>query len=586
MSNRETRSIWLVSLLLAVTTVGVYGQVRGFDFVGIDDARYVTENAQVLSGLTAEGFVWAWTEAYAANWHPLTWLSHMLDVELFDVDPGWHHLTNLGLHVLNALLLLGVLRRLTGALWSSALVAALFALHPLHVESVAWVAERKDVLSCFFWLLTIGVYLGYALRGGARRYTAVALCLAVGLAAKPTLVTLPFVLLLLDYWPLGRMKGAPRVIPRHEGTIDPVSAGRLFVEKLPLILLSVASGVVTYLAQVAAGTISGPGNVPILSRVTNAVGAYATYLRRTFWPSDLSMFYPLGEGWDAGWGAATVLGSLLLLGAVSVLCLRWRKRYPFLVVGWLLYLGTLVPMIGLVQAGRQAMADRYTYISLIGVFIMLGWGAAELAHARPRLRPFLVVLALGALAACLPLTWHRVSAWESSETLARRSLAVVRDNWMGHMMLGLELSARGQKWEAIQHFDEALRLEPELPVAEYNLANALLDLGQSQLAIDHYREALRLHPDYARAAYNLAGVHYELREFEEAAHFYRETIRLWPDFAEAYNYLGNCYLRLDRLPEAREQYEEALHLEPDFTAAREILEQLEARMRAVQESGQ
>lgn len=585
MNSRRTRSIWLVYLLLVVTTVGVYGQVGGFDFVGLDDARYVTENAPVLSGLTAEGFVWAWTEAYAANWHPITWLSHMLDVELFGVDPGWFHLTNLGLHVLNALLLFGVLRRLTGALWPSALVAALFALHPLHVESVAWIAERKDVLACSFWLLTVWTYLGYAARGGAWRYAAVALCLSVGLAAKPTLVTLPFVLLLLDYWPLGRMQGAPRVVRRHEHTIVPVPPTRLFVEKLPLISLSLASSVVTYLAQVAGGAISAPGHVPILSRLTNAVSAYATYLLKTVWPSDLSMFYPLGEGWDAGWGAPAVLGSLVLLGAVSMFCLRWRRRYPFLVVGWFLYLGTLVPMIGLVQAGRQAMADRYTYISLIGVFIMLAWGGAELARARPRLRPLLVVLALGALVTCLPLTWYRASAWKNSETLARRTLAVERDNWMGHMMLGRELSTQGHKREAIQHFDEALRLEPELPIAEYNLAGALRDLGQGHLAIDHYREALRLHPGYAKAAYNLAQVYYELQDLEEAARYYRETIRLWPDFAEGYNNLGNCYFRLGRLPEARERYEEALRLEPDFTAARENLEQLKARMRAVEGPG-
>lgn len=573
MSRGRNLALALVALLLAGVTAAVYGRVGTFGFVGLDDPRYLTENGAVLEGLSAAGLRWAWSAGHASNWHPLTWLSHMLDVELFGVDPGPHHLVSLALHVLNALLLLGVLRRLTGALWPSALVAALFALHPLHVESVAWIAERKDVLAGTFWVLTIQAYSAWVARGGVGRYALTVLCLAAGLASKPTLVTLPFVLLLLDWWPLGRVRGGPPPAVRRDG-VAAVPVGRLVLEKLPLLALSLASSVVTYLVQQAGGTLSAAGPVPLVARISNATAAYGAYLVKTLWPLDLSFFYPLEKGWDAGWGAATVLGSAALLVGVTWLSARERRRRPWVVVGWLLYLGTLVPMIGLVQAGWQAMADRYGYLSLTGVFVMVAWGLADLARAIPRLRPVLTLLAAVGLAACTSLTWRQVGYWKDSETLARHALELDQECWMAHLMLGQELAARGEKQAAIRHFDEALRLEPYLPIAEYGLGNALRDLGQLPLAIRHYEEALRLHPEYASAAYNLAGVYYELGEVEAATRWYRETTRLWPELAEAHNNLGNCLVRQGRLEDARGEYEEALRLDPELAAARENLEEL------------
>jgi len=573
MSRGRNLALALVVLLLAGVTAAVYARVGTFDFVGLDDPRYVTENEPVLQGLTAAGFRWAWSAGHASNWHPLTWLSHMLDVALFGVEPGAHHLVSLALHVLSSLLLLGVLRGLTGAPWRSALVAALFALHPLHVESVAWIAERKDVLAGTFWVLTLWAYSGYVARGGVGRYALTVLCLSAGLTAKPTLVTLPFVLLLLDWWPLGRVKGGPPPAVRRDG-VAAVSGGRLVVEKLPLLALSLAASVVTYLVQQAGGTISAAGPVPLLSRLSNATAAYGAYLVKAVWPLDLSFFYPLEKGWDAGWGVPAVLGSGVLLVGVTWLCARERRRRPWLLVGWLLYLGTLVPMIGLVQAGWQAMADRYGYLSLTGVFVMVAWGLADLARALPRLRPVLALLAVAGLTACAALTWRQVGYWRDGETLARHALELDRECWMAHLLLGRELADRGEEQAAIGHFDEALRLEPNLPIAEYDLANALRDLGQLPLAIRHYEAALRLHPAYASAAYNLAGVYYDLGEVEAATRWYLETTRLWPELAEAHNNLGNCLVRLGRLEDARGEYEEALRLDPTLEAARANLEGL------------
>jgi len=367
-----------ICVCLAVATVAVYWPVGGYDFTNFDDPGYVSENPHVLAGLTWEGVRWAFTNAQEANWHPLTWLSHMLDCQLFGPSAGRHHLVNVGLHALSILLLFLVLARMTGRRWPSAMVAALFALHPLHVESVAWISERKDVLSALFWMLTMGAYVLYAERPSVIRYLPVFVFLALGLMAKPMLVTLPFVLLLLDFWPLGRLKGAAATGKEASG-FPWRRAGRLVLEKAPLLVLAAAASGVAYLVQQKIGAMEFGARVPWTGRLANAVMAYVTYLVKAVWPGGLAVFYPYDEhlpAWEVGLASAA-------LAAVTALVVWQGRRRPYLAVGWFWYVGTLVPVIGLVQVGGHAMADRYTYIPLIGIFVAAAWGAADLTAAWP-----------------------------------------------------------------------------------------------------------------------------------------------------------------------------------------------------------
>jgi hypothetical protein len=544
-------------LCLGLATLAVYAAVLDHGFVSFDDDVYLLESP-VREGLSADGLRWAFSTqsfGYGANWHPLTWLSHMLDVELFGLErPGAHHATSLLLHVANAVLLLLVLQRMTGAFWRPAVVAGLFALHPLHVESVAWAAERKDVLSTLFWFGSIGAWLTYAQRGSRAGY---ALCfglLALGLLSKSMLVTAPFVLLLLDYWPLRRLAppdAPPEARPgraertrrrakaarRREPEVPAAPAGpvtslgfaslraglrpacpgtrSLVLEKLPLFaLVALASGL-TYAAQRGGGSMAP---VPLGLRFENALVACVRYLGKTFWPTDLAVLYPYQD-----WSSGVVFGAALLLALVTgaVLLLR-SERY--LAVGWLWFLGTLVPVLGLVQIGVQSMADRYTYVPLVGLLIAVVWGAEALCRRLggrlesrpPRSEPQASgvhgpgfgralggAAAVTSLAACLWLTPRQVATWKDSETLYRHALAVTEDNYVVHVNLGLELGRAGQLDEAIEHYREALRIHPRFAAAHTNLGQALVSQGRMQEAIAHFEEALRLDPDDAKARENL-----------------------------------------------------------------------------------
>jgi tetratricopeptide (TPR) repeat protein len=542
-------NLWICLALLAAT-FAVYAQVRHFDFVNFDDPDYAANNPHVRHGITPEGLEWAFTSGEAANWFPLTRLSHLLDGQLFGLRSGWHHLTSVLWHALAALLLFAFLQRSTHARWCSALVAFLFALHPLHVESVAWVAERKDVLGAFFWFLALWAYVRYAERPRLGRYLLVLFSFCLGLMAKPMIVTLPFVLLLLDVWPLRRLAGA-----------------RVLWEKLPLFALSAAAAVATYLVQRASGAVEALGTFPLGLRIENALVTYIVYIAKMFLPARLAVFYPYPRDLPV-WQA--VLAAVALAG-ISVFVLRWFRSRPYLAVGWFWYLGTLVPVIGLVQVGAQARADRYTYIPMIGLSIMLAWGAAEIPRRWPRSRPVLAALAAAACSCLAVLTWVQVRSWSNSESLFRHALAVTDGNYLAHHNLGVALAEDPARLpEAITHYQAALRIKPDYARALTDLGSALSkEPGRLSEAVAAYRAALRIAPDSPIPHHNLANTLSKIPgRLPEAIAEYEAALRIDPDYAEAHNHLGLALSGLPgRLPEAIAHYQAALRIQPDYAEA-------------------
>jgi tetratricopeptide (TPR) repeat protein len=498
---------WLVAALLVTFTVAVFLPVAGHRFVLFDDDEYVTDNPVVSRGLTAAGVRWAFTTLTQSNWHPLAWVSHMLDVQAFGLAPRGHHLTSLALHAATVALLFLALRGMTGALWRPALVAALFAVHPLHVESVAWVAERKDVLAGFFWVLALGAYLRYARVPTPARALAVLLCSVLGLLAKPMVVTLPFVLLLLDWWPLGRL-GA------RGGGRPPARARRLVLEKAPLFALSAASSLVTYVAQLRGGSIAAAAALPLAARCANAVQGYLWYLGKALWPSGLAVLYPHPGAAVAPGKTALALG--VVAGCTAAALLLGRRR-PWLTTGWLWYLGTLVPVIGFVQIGLQSTADRYSYLPLIGVFVAAAWTLGAAARGRPsrRLLPgAAAALALIALAAASRL---QLSFWRDDLALFGRAVAVTRDNPLAWLNLGAAHARRGEWEQEIAACREALRVNPGYADAWFNLGLASFKLGRYQESRDAYGRAVTLRPGFAQARQGLAEAAGELARQREAA---------------------------------------------------------------------
>jgi tetratricopeptide (TPR) repeat protein len=544
------RSVFLVSAALVAAGAFVYAPVRHHEFVNFDDAQYVRDNAAVAGGLSGRALSWALTTGHAGNWHPLTWLSHMLDVELFGLDPGLHHLTSAVLHVVNALLLFGLLLRMTGALFRSAFVAALFELHPLHVESVAWIAERKDVLSGFFFFLTLWAYLAYVRRPRGSRYALVVVLFALGLMAKPMLVTLPFVLLLLDVWPLGR-------------TAEPFARRRLIVEKLPLVGLALASSVVTVLVQQHAGAIKGLGVLPFDRRLATAVLAYVTYAARTVWPSGLAAIYPYPA--SSRWWP--ILGAIAVLAAASALALRAAPRHPYLPVGWFWYLGTLVPVLGLVQVGSQPWADRYTYIPAIGLFIIVAWGTVDLLARWPRRDLLLAAAATVVLAGCAISARTQVGYWRNSVALWEHALEVTAGNHRAESNLAHALARQGRLDEAVARYVAALRIEPDFAEAHNNLGLVLADQGKVGEAMSHYSEALRVLPDYLEAHNNLGVALMGGGRDTEAIRHFSEAVRIDPTVAVSHNNLGAACAHAGRLDAAAREFAEALRLDPGYAEA-------------------
>lgn len=556
---------WRISavLLLIVLTTAVYWPVRHYDFVNYDDEMYVVNNRHVRAGMTGEGLRWAFTSRETGHWHPLTWISHMADGQLFSKNPAGHHWTNVLIHLVNTLLLLGLLRRMTGRFWRSLLVTACFALHPLNVESVAWISERKNVLSTTFWFLTLWAYLSYAAAPGIRRYALLFLAFLLGLLTKPMLVTLPFVLLLLDFWPLRRLR--PFQMNKEEKTDvgdrtpfpgSPFS--RLVLEKIPLFLLAALSAALTLGAAGSVDTITGIEEVSLSQRLMNAVVSYADYIGLMICPHDLAVLYPYPQGWSP----LRVGGALLLLIGVSGIALLQARRRPYWPVGWFWYLGTLVPVIGLVQVGAQAIADRYAYLPMIGLFILIVWAVSDASRRWPQRRILLAALSALIVAGMSLSTVRQLSFWQNSETLFRRALSVTENNHIAHSNLGAAMMRAGRSEEAMAHYAAALRIRP-LPEYHNNLGKMLAEQGRTEEAMAHYREALREKPAYAEALNNIGTVLGRQGKLEEALIHFNRAVALKPDYADAHNNLGFALALQGKHGAAVPHYETALRFNPD-----------------------
>jgi len=552
----------LIALLLALATLVVYLPVVHDGFVNFDDQEYVTENHPVLAGLTWDSLRWAFTSFHAANWHPLTWLSHMLDCELFGPNPGAHHFVNVLFHAANVALLFVLLLRLTNALWPAAFIAALFAWHPLHVESVAWVAERKDVLSTFFALLALLSYAKFARENCRRSFWLALIFFALGLMAKPMLVTLPFVMLLLDYWPLQRVGGCKlKVTGSPTPNLRPSSFILLTFEKWPFFLLAAGSCIATYFAQRTGAAVMTLEQLSFSLRLQNALIAYARYLLDTVWPVNLAILYPLPN--HLHWihaAAATATAALLL---ISWLAWRTQASHPYFIIGWLWFLGTLVPVIGLIKVGSAALADRYTYFPLIGIFLIAAFGARDLAARFPFLKKLLPAAAVLILAACVGLTERQLAFWHDSETLFRRDLAVTADNANAHINLGAALEMSGREPEALAEYREAVRLADDSVNAHFNLANLLTKMNQPAEALPEYDRAIALAPNMANLRNGRGEALAELGKFNEAESTFAEAVRLDPEYAAPHFELGKTLLKQGRDADAIGEFRAALRLDPD-----------------------
>jgi protein O-mannosyl-transferase len=588
--SKDHRPRFLILYLcvgLALVTSVVFLPALRNNFVNFDDNTYVYENPKVVAGLTLSGVTWAFSHFHANNWHPLTWLSHMLDCQLYRLNAGGHHFTSLFLHVVVAILLFIVLQKMTAAVWRAAFVAAVFAIHPLRVESVAWISERKDILAGLFFMLTLAAYVNHARAPSVGRFLMVVLLYALGLMCKPMLVSLPLVLLLIDYWPLRRFT-------------DPSLAGRLFIEKLPLLGLAALSCLVTLLAQ--RSTTASIDQIPLAWRAENAAVACMTYIVQMVWPIHLAPFYPYPADQLPAWQIALAAIAIIGISIVAVLC---RKERPYVFTGWFWYLVMLVPVIGMVQVGPQAHADRYTYLPQIGLYVLVSWNVADLIAWRRGGRRLLTAAAAIVLVSLIWIARAQVRYWHDSETLWKHSLAVTEDNdfphyglgevyfAMGdvnkaiaefrsalylrpespyaHNDLGFVLTKTGQLDEAVDHLKTAIRILPDHPTAHYNLGNALVQKGQTGDAIREFEQQLAIQPDHAGARCGLAMALVNQGQLNQAIAQYERTIELRPDYADAYYGLGNCYLKQGNPEKAVKQYEQALQRSPRLVEARNNL---------------
>jgi tetratricopeptide (TPR) repeat protein len=550
----------------------LYARVASYDFV-FDDVIHITDNPTVRSGLTWEGLAWALTTVHAANWQPLTWLSHLVDCSLFGLRPGGHHLVNVALHALNAALLFTLLHRSTGACWRAAAVALIFAVHPLRVESVAWVSERKDVLSGAFWMLTMLAHVRYARGPTAGRFLAVLALLGAGLMAKPMLVTLPVVLLLWDAWPLDRWRGdrAAAAASERPRAGAPVrrSLGALVAEKLPLLAVCALAAVVTLAAQRRGGAVQSLEALPLGARVDNAMRSYVTYLWMAVWPVDLAFLYPHPARMGGGVPGLTTTGlaaGAALLAVTGIVAGLWRCL-PYLLVGWLWYLGTLVPVIGIVQVGNQALADRYTYIPLIGIAVIAAWGGADLARRWPRVRPLVAAGAVALLGFWLARTWAQVAVWRDELTLNAHALRVTTNNVVAYNNLGRALYLRGRLREAAEHLERAVAIKPTFAKAHNNLGAVLLQEGRLEPASERFARALELDPAYAEAYDNLGLVRFREGRLAEAAEHFEKAVALAPSYAQGHYDLGTVRLQQGQPRDAAARFEAALRLRPDHAEA-------------------
>lgn len=577
-SKPGPRKAFILAFLVLATAVA-YSPVCHNQFVNYDDPLYITNNPRVFQGLSWDAVKWAFTTGQGSNWHPLTWLSLMLDCQLFGEHVFWHHAENVLWHILNTLLLFGILSRATGAVWRPAMVAALFALHPLHVESVAWASERKDMLSTFFAFLALATYLRYAEKPAFSRYALILLFLAFSLLSKGMWVTFPFVLLLLDVWPLERISKIRLPVPPNPSRFGSVTIRRAILEKMPMLAISAAGSVVTLLAQHSGGAVVATSILAVPDRLGNAASSCVLYLWKTIWPSNLAVFYP----YQPGLPKLQIGLSCLVLAVITWIALRQFRKRPYLSTGWFWYLGTLVPVIGLVQVGSQAMADRYTYVPLIGIFIAVVWGASEFV-SRLKSVPLIAGLAAPVILACGVLTFVQVGVWRDSITLFKHALAVAPESCLAHHNLGYEYLLRGETAAAHRHLEAALKLMPDYAQAQYNFGNCLNKEGDLPGAMEHYRRAIELKPDYEQAYYGLGNALASQGKFDEAEVQFRGALRLKPDYAEAHIKYGNLLFLENKTDAAMSHFRTAVEIQPGNDEALRALAGACARGRNYEEA--
>ena len=544
----------LICLFLVIATLAVYWQMNYHEFINFDDPSYILQNQHVQKGLTSESISWAFSFTDIAYWHPLTWLSHMLDCQIYGLIPGMHHRTSLIFHIVNSILLFFVLQKMTGALWKSAFVAALFALHPINVESVAWVAERKNLLSTFFWMLTMLAYVHYTRHPNLYRYLLTLLLLMLGLMAKPMLVTLPFVLLLLDHWPLGRL--------RQQSTFN------LILEKIPFFALSAVSAYISSLSVQRYEIVVSTELVPMQLRIANALVSYVKYIEKMIWPKNLAIFYLFPDTlpiWQ-------VFGAGLFLASISFLVLLNSIKKPYLCIGWLWFLGTLIPVIGLKQAGLwPAMADRWAYVPLIGIFIIIAWGVPELALKWRHKKFGLASAATVILLILMTSTCLQVRCWTNSVSLFKHAFEVTANNFIVHFKLGEALTELDKIEEAISHYQEVLRLKPCYALSHHNLGCILADQGRTNEAMNHYIAALKINPKLERTHINLGCILNSKGERDKAIKHYFDALRLNNNCAEAYNNIGVVLALKGKFNVAIVFFQNALQIKPDYPEAQNNL---------------
>jgi len=549
MHLHHKKQIFIIYIVLAMMTLAVYWQVHDFDFVSYDDPFYITGNSHVQSGVTLNGFFWTFATKYFGLWNPLVWLSFMFDYELYGLNAGGYHLTNLILHILSTLLLFWIFCRMTDEIWKSAFVAAFFALHPLHIESVAWISERKDVLSAFFWMLTLCLYVYYTEQPVLKRYLLVVFAFVLALLSKPMVITLPLILILMDFWPLKRFESRKSNLLMWQ-----------VKEKLPFFILSLILIFITFHTP---GSNVSYKFLPLQDRLANAPVAFVTYLIKTFWPLNLAVFYPFPKHIPIG----QVMGASLLIVFISVAVIVLFKKAPQLFAGWLWYAITISPVIGIIQIGDFAVADRYHYLPSVGIVIMLAWGIPSLIKNENTRRKALFPAAVAFLLFLSVLTWKQCTYWRNSFSLFSRAVEVTQNNFLAYTSLGLALFEKGNITEAIEHYNKAILIKPDYDEAYNNRGIAYVTLGQYPSAIEDYNNAIRFHPAFANYHYNRGYTYEILGQYPLAIEDYNIAIRLQPTSAKFYYNRGCSYGKIGQYQSAFEDCNEAVRLNPNYAEA-------------------
>lgn len=565
----KNKSVFLIILALTILTIVVYWPVQNYEFINYDDEVYVTDNYRIQQDVTLKKITDTFSDFHTSNWHPLTMMSHMLDWQLFGYRAGGHHWTNVIIHILNAILLFLLFHKLTGAVWKSALVAFLFALHPINVQSVAWISERKNVLSTFFWIVTMLFYVRYVKQPDWKRYIPVFICFALGLMAKPMLVTLPFVLLLIDYWPLNRTQ--INLHHQNENRIFTFDKKRkisfLILEKIPLFILSIVSIFLTIHGARYIKSITSLEYLPLSIRIPNSINSYVLYIKKLFWPNDLAVFYPIYHipVWQC------LVATIFLLGITFLVC-RYLRKYPHLFVGWFWYLGTLVPVIGIVQVGNQAMADRYAYIPFIGLFIIIAWGAENLLFNKNVFKKIIISVTVFAILALMMTTYNQVKVWRDTVTLFEDTLRKTKNNYVAYNALGLEAASKNKNEEALMNYYIAQKINPNFYPAYNNAGIALIKMGRYDEALRNFEMALKVNEFSAQAYYNIGLLSLKDNNLDKSIMLFRKAIEIQPDYTEAYNNLGVVFVKKGMIREGIANFQKSLEVNPSYSEAQHNLQ--------------